>query len=116
MLTKLMHQQLLAFSVRAAANSVWGIAKVGWLPRVGLLADVVTHVCDRKSELQPQEVANLVWAYATLDFYAIRLFEEMADIVIGRVGGFVNQGLANVLWAYAKVGHEHEELYRVVSW
>ena len=55
-----------------------------------------------------------MWAYATLDFYAIRLFEDMAELVIQRVSGFVNQGLANVAWAYAKVGHKHEELFRVV--
>lgn len=51
MLTRLMHVHLPAFSVRAAANAVWGIAKIQWLPSVALLSDVVQHVCDRKEEL-----------------------------------------------------------------
>lgn len=56
----------------------------------------------------------MVWAFASLDYYAVRLFEDMAEIVIARTPGFVNQGLVNILWAYAKVGHKHEEMFDVV--
>lgn len=40
----------------------------------GLFTDAASDACDRITEFKPQELSNLVWAYATLDLVHVPLF------------------------------------------
>eukprot|EP01063_Lacrimia_lanifica_P010100 TRINITY_DN16868_c0_g1_i2.p1 TRINITY_DN16868_c0_g1~~TRINITY_DN16868_c0_g1_i2.p1 ORF type:complete len:392 (+),score=38.29 TRINITY_DN16868_c0_g1_i2:139-1314(+) len=71
---------------------------------------------------KPQELANLVWAYATVrvavDVAAVRtLFADMAAVVARRLqrDGFAPQAVANTLWACAVVQHSDAGFYETCA-
>ena len=52
----------------------------------------------------PQEMANLLWSYATLGHYpGDQLLEAMALHMVDRIQAYRPQAVSNTLWAYAKV-------------
>lgn len=54
-----------------------------------------------------QQLANIIWAFATLDFLPIPQFlEGLAEEAITKRSGFNPQNVANMLWAYAKLDYE----------
>ena len=51
-----------------------------------------------------QQLANILWAFATLEFIPIPQFlENLAEEAISKRKGFNPQNVANMLWAFAKV-------------
>lgn len=58
------------------------------------------------SSFQPQQLANILWAFGTLEFRpGADLLERMASAAQTRSGGFNPQNLSNTLWAFAKLEH-----------
>ena len=52
----------------------------------------------------PQEMANLLWRYATLGHYpGDQLQEAMALHMVDRIQAYRPQAVSNSLWAYSKV-------------
>ena len=122
---------LAALTARAAAQlaadalDAFGIANIAWAlatlhtaatnattKTVGLDDECGDGVCDalavaacaRASDFKPQELTNLVWAFATLKWRHARLFEQLADVASARLAEFTPQGLSQTLWAYSKLG------------
>ena len=61
-----------------------------------------------------QQLANIIWAFATLDFLPIDQFlESLAEEAVKKRSGFNPQNVANMLWAFAKL--EHKPLCPLVS-
>ena len=51
-----------------------------------------------------QEMANLLWSYATLEHHPCdQLLEAMALHMVDRIAAYRPQAVSNSLWAYAKV-------------
>ena len=70
----------------------------------GLCDALAVAACARASDFKPQELTNLVWAFATLKWRHARLFEQLADVASARLAEFSPQGLSQTLWAYSKLG------------
>ena len=61
-----------------------------------------------------QQLANIIWAFATLDFLPIDQFlESLAEEAVKKRSGFNPQNVANMLWAFAKL--EYKPLCPLVS-
>lgn len=58
------------------------------------------------SYMQPQQLANIIWAFGTLEFKpTAALLDRMATAAHQKAAGFNPQNLANTLWAFAKLEH-----------
>jgi hypothetical protein len=68
-----------------------------------LLDALAARACELPSEFKPQELCNLLWAYATLKVRHARLFEAFADAAQACMAGFTPQGLSQTIWAYSKL-------------
>jgi hypothetical protein len=68
-------------------------------------------------QFKPQELSNLIWAYATTGQRHPKLYKKFADH-IGRMrdlSGFMPQALSNILWSYATVGYSHPLLFQKLA-
>ena len=54
-------------------------------------------------KLKAQGLANMAWAFATVDLSDELLFAALARVAGWRVGKFKAQGLANMAWSFATV-------------
>jgi hypothetical protein len=52
----------------------------------------------------PTQLANVLWACATLDWADPRAIARLADAAAARSGGFEPQALSNCAWALARLG------------
>eukprot|EP00922_Rhytidocystis_sp_ex-Travisia-forbesii_P070458 GHVS01105244.1.p1 GENE.GHVS01105244.1~~GHVS01105244.1.p1 ORF type:complete len:886 (-),score=141.64 GHVS01105244.1:1658-3937(-) len=68
-----------------------------------------------RSSLNPQDLSNVVNAFARLDYVDSQLFEYFAPIIAAKVREFQPQGLANVANAYAKAGVRSEVLFERIG-
>lgn len=62
-------------------------------------------------QFKPQELCNLLWAFATLKRPYAALFDAAASSACKRIGSFSAQGLSQTLWAFAKLGHASPALF-----
>ncbi|KOO28974.1 kynurenine 3-monooxygenase and related flavoprotein monooxygenase [Chrysochromulina tobinii] len=133
---------LAALTARAAAQlaadalDAFGIANVAWALATlhtaamsattrtvglddecggGLCDALAVAACARASDFKPQELTNLVWAFATLKWRHARLFEQLADVASARLAEFSPQGLSQTLWAYSKLGLTKHGLFGAVA-
>jgi hypothetical protein len=60
---------------------------------------------------KPQELANVVWAFASQDFYHKELMDAVAARALTMVDQFKEQELSNVLWAFGKLKHYDKVLF-----
>ena len=67
------------------------------------------------SELNPQEVANTPWAFATVKCRDQRLFAALAIAAERRLSEFTGQGLSNAAWAFATVNYQDQKLCAVLA-
>ena len=63
----------------------------------------------------PQNLANFVWAYATVERASPRLFGALAQASLHRLDDFVAEGLSSTAWAYAKAGIAAPALFREIA-
>jgi hypothetical protein len=68
----------------------------------------LAHAIVRKSpaEFNSQDLANVVWAFATVGILTKEVFKLVADGIAARpsMADFKAQELTNVTWAFAKLG------------
>ena len=72
---------------------------------------------DDLSSFKPQELANIVWAYATNNAKHPNLFQKVGDAIASLDGSkpFTTQALANIVWAYAKLDVKHPGLFKKIG-
>ena len=63
----------------------------------------------------PQELSNVVWAFAKAGHASAELFHAISEVVHRRLGCFNGQDLSNTLWAFAKAGHASPKLFHAIS-
>lgn len=68
----------------------------------------------KASEFQPQEAANIVWAYAVLQLYSDELFEVLAQRGVHHAD-CEPRHLANIAWACAEVSYTWSPLVDMAS-
>jgi hypothetical protein len=64
------------------------------------------------SSFNPQNLSNIVWAYATLDVQNPALFEKMGDHIDDLNDLSLFKSIANILWAYASLDVQNPALFR----
>ena len=86
----------------AAAAAVESVALSA--EHTGLLEALADAACRSPGAFKPQELTNLLWAFATLKRRHSRLFETFSPAVTDRASEFTPQGLSQTLWSYSKLG------------
>jgi len=105
------------FGSREVANTAHAMAKLAlrgaaW---TSLWNDIERVALARRSETEPQALANTAWAFATAGHAAPALFDAMAEESAGRAHEFNAQGLANTVWAFATAGHAAPALFEAIA-
>merc|ERR1712151_1233762 len=62
-----------------------------------------------------QNIANTVWAFATLNGPAPKLFDAVAHEALERLGEFNSQDIANTVWAFATLNRPAPKLFDAVA-
>lgn len=133
------------FKPQDLSNLIWSFATLGLL-HTGFFAAVSEEVAERISHcaipkyrgesfvttpflapFKPQEIANLMWAYATVNFRSPRMLDAMASYIVAccrsRDGTFDErsiaatfnrQELANLAWSYAVLEQYPPDLMSVL--
>ena len=81
-----------------------------------ILADQILSF-NNLDDFWPQELSNIVWAYATTKESNPKLFKELADyfVALDSLDSFKPQELSNTVWAYATAGESHPELFNKLA-
>jgi hypothetical protein len=100
-------------SGRSVANVIYGLAKMKKMRRLATGAEELSAVLNHLEgatrhvapEMVSQEVANTVWAYATLGKAPGEKAWKVLEAAAVRVGPeMVPQAVSNTVWAYATLG------------
>ena len=80
---------------------------------------MANHIVEsnRLDRFDPQALANVVWAYATVGTLHPMLLEKVANHIVSTniLDRFDPQNIANTVWAYATVGDLHPTLFEKLS-
>ena len=78
--------------------------------------EYITSLCSSKiEEFKSQEVANILWAFATLGIQKEALFDELTTRALQISGSFNSQNVANTLWAFATLDIQNEALFNKLA-
>ena len=75
---------------------------------LSVLAD---KVCERVVEFKPQELANLIWAFGSLEHRNPAMVSAVAARVMVIIKLFKEQELSNLIWAFAKLHYYDPALF-----
>lgn len=90
------------FKVQELSNTAWAFATVG-LSHAKLFEQIAEVAVRKRHELPPQNVANLLWAYAKLIVASCsRLFPPLLEVASSRLDQYKPQEVSAILWAAAK--------------
>ena len=85
--------------MQAVSNSLWAYAKL-------VLGATVHRAVQSLPQYTSQEVANSLWALATLEHHpGVQLLDASAIQIARRMEQFSPQDTTNSVWAYAKLFH-----------
>ena len=69
------------------------------------------QVIQKVDEFKPQELANVVWAFASMEHHDPELMNVVGRRALVMVDQFKEQELSNVVWAFAKLHHYDKVLF-----
>jgi hypothetical protein len=77
-----------------------------------LLDELKNAARESVAKFKPQEIANILWAFATLGIEDEKLFSIFANVIGKRkLSFFKPQEIANILWAFATLGIKDKKLF-----
>ena len=81
------------------------------------LLDAIAEEAARRGlcDFKPQNLANMVWAYATAGHAAPALLDAVAKEAVNRLHEYIPQNLSNTAWAYATAGHPAPALLDAIA-
>ena len=99
--------QVRTLGARELSNTAHAIAKLNLRGAAwgGLWKEIEGAALARRSEFEPQALANTAWAFATAGRATTALLDAVAEESAGRVRELNPQNLANTAWAFATAGH-----------
>ncbi|KAJ1463488.1 hypothetical protein M885DRAFT_556366, partial [Pelagophyceae sp. CCMP2097] len=103
------------WDARGLANACWGIAKIGNVEAPALFKAVAAGAPKKIATFNSQDIANIVWAYATAGVEAPALFKAIAAEAPKKIATFNPQALANTVWAYATAGVDASALFEAIA-
>ena len=107
-------QRLPTFSsVQGLANVAHAVGKLrpsgsAW---VIMWNELERAALQRAMEFKPQELTNILWAFATAAVPAPQLFDALAALAAEGASTFNAQDLANAAWSLATASHEAPRLF-----
>jgi len=68
-------------------------------------------------EFTSQNLANIVWSFATIKYSHYQLFEKVGNHIVqlSNLDEFNSQELSNIVWSYAKTDISHPQLFQSVG-
>ncbi|KAJ1463512.1 hypothetical protein M885DRAFT_4965, partial [Pelagophyceae sp. CCMP2097] len=100
---------------RHLANACWGIAKIGNVEAPALFEAIAGEASKKIATFNSQDLANIMWAYATARVEAPALFAAVAAEAPKKISTFKSQELANTIWAYSTAGIEAPALFEAIA-
>ncbi|CAD7699639.1 unnamed protein product [Ostreobium quekettii] len=94
------------FKGQELSNVVWSLGRLGATKTCQRTADFLHQLLPRLNpqSLTPQQVSNLLWGFAKLDFQdGSNFFGEVVRNFEGRLDDFSPQGIANLVWSLSKL-------------
>jgi hypothetical protein len=84
---------------------------------ITLLENIAYESIDKIDNFEPQSIANVVWAYASLKVSNPHLFEVVGDSIVGsdKMKLFKPQDFANILWSYATLNVQHHAMFKKIG-
>eukprot|EP00984_Skeletonema_dohrnii_P001565 scaffold488_cov109-Skeletonema_dohrnii-CCMP3373.AAC.10 len=80
---------------------------------------IANHIVGLRNlnQFKPQELSNILWAYAKIDDPSPQLFNKVADHIVGlrNLNNFIPQNMSNIVWANAKVSNSSPQLFNKVA-
>ncbi|CAK0827327.1 unnamed protein product [Prorocentrum cordatum] len=90
------------FKSQELSNIVWAFATVG-LTHPPLFESILEVAVQRRAELPPQNIANMLWAYAKLGVPSRwRLFPPLLEVTEQNLEAYKPQEVSAILWAVAR--------------
>ncbi|EJK65091.1 hypothetical protein THAOC_14102, partial [Thalassiosira oceanica] len=71
----------------------------------------ITEAVVNKEHFKAQEVANFLWACATVGHTDQRLFSAFAPVIASKLDKLNEQGLSNITWAYSVANLPRQDLF-----
>jgi len=110
-------ERVLTFGARGLSSTAHALAKLAlrgaaW---ASLWNEIARAALARRSEFEPQALANTAWAFATAGHAAPALFEAVGEEAAKRIHEFSPQNLANTAWAFATAGHAAPALLDAIA-
>ena len=106
-------------TVQEISQTAFGFAKAGRgtsLCDPALLDAIAEEALQRGlRDFKPQNLANMVWAYATAGHAAPALLVAVATEAVNRLHEYTPQNLSNTAWAYATAGHAAPALLDAIA-
>jgi len=68
-------------------------------------------MCALLIKANPQELANITWAFSTAGHCDQRLFHGIGNATVVHLGTLKAQELSNILWGFASCNFEHQDLF-----
>ena len=103
------------FSCQNLSNYFWSLGTRLQSPGLPALENLMTSALIKMQDFKPQEIANIAWSCARLDYYNKAAVNLIADRVVQTMDEYEGQNLSNVIWAFAKLRHSCTALYKAVS-
>ena len=95
------------FRPQATSNTLWAMAKLGYVPPVDTLEAAATQILADMRASVPQDVSNSLWAFASMRHHpGTPLLDAAAIQSTITATRFKPQEVANTLWAFATLGHD----------
>lgn len=95
------------FGCQELVTCLWSMASLGHTPTKGLLREAERKLLQRVHLLNPQDVANVLWAFGRLRYKATDLLDELPRHVAPRLAEFSPQELSCLLYGYTQARHYH---------
>ncbi|KAL7481743.1 hypothetical protein ACHAW6_007413 [Cyclotella cf. meneghiniana] len=110
---------LSSFEARNFSNLAYAFALAKMNPKcedgATLFNEIENECMPKLHTASPQNMANLLWAYATLDYHCPDLFHAVTQEAMGRLKEFQPQHLSNVAWALSKYPPSSMEIFDAIS-
>jgi hypothetical protein len=109
------------FDARCLSNLAYAYGLIDYVPLFDDGSDLFDHIATQavknSAEFNPQDISNIVWAYATVNKPHPALFAAMGDQVVEfkNLSELWPQALSNTVWAYATADISHLKLFGKVA-
>jgi hypothetical protein len=98
-------------SLSLNCSSIWAYGNLQINPGEDVLSEYAAYCIRSMDTFTPQNVSNVVWAFAKLGYFNADLFKAASWRGLETMHAFTPQSVANFLWAYATIDKPPEPAF-----